>query len=229
MDTLRFAVAPAPEESGGGFQVLIFVNDVEMTQAGAGLGMDPYDVLIPVNRFFPSGVPEPFGVARCGCGVYGCGATNLTITDEGQEVIWSWSAEKPMDRPVRFARAAYLDEVERVGADHSWETPERTAGRLILTRADRGHLQSFGLTLSWVANGWRDAAVFQVSLTLDQSYQIFLRFPWNGDTPERLAARVLGTLKASPSEWSTTWHGMRQGHRDVPPNLAKADWAKEPV
>ena len=33
------------------FEVQIFVNDVEMTKAGAGMGMDPYAVLIPENRF----------------------------------------------------------------------------------------------------------------------------------------------------------------------------------
>jgi hypothetical protein len=31
----------------GGFQVLVYVNDVKMTASGAGLGMDPYDVLVP--------------------------------------------------------------------------------------------------------------------------------------------------------------------------------------
>ena len=60
----------------GAFQLLVYVSDVEMTSAGAGLGMDPYDVIIP--------------------------------------------------------------------ADHSWETPERTAGRLILTQIDRKHLLGYG-------------------------------------------------------------------------------------
>jgi hypothetical protein len=40
MDELRLAVETA-EHSVGGFQVQIYVNDVEMTSAGAGLGMDP--------------------------------------------------------------------------------------------------------------------------------------------------------------------------------------------
>ena len=59
-----------------GFQVQIWVNDVEMTAAGAGLGMDPYDVLIPRNRFAVDDAPKTIPVARCNCGVYGCGSTD---------------------------------------------------------------------------------------------------------------------------------------------------------
>lgn len=40
--------------------MLVYVNDVEMTSAGAGLGMDPYDVIIPANLLVAS--PEPHTV-----------------------------------------------------------------------------------------------------------------------------------------------------------------------
>ena len=48
-DELRFAIAPVSAEAGADFEVQVFVNGVEMTAAGAGLGMDPYAVLIPDN------------------------------------------------------------------------------------------------------------------------------------------------------------------------------------
>lgn len=41
MDQLRLAVTPLPPDAGHGLQVEIYVNDVEMTALGAGLGMDP--------------------------------------------------------------------------------------------------------------------------------------------------------------------------------------------
>jgi hypothetical protein len=34
----------------GAFQLLVYVDDVEMTSAGAGLGMDPYDVIMRIHR-----------------------------------------------------------------------------------------------------------------------------------------------------------------------------------
>ena len=103
MDDLRFTVEPVPTESGSGFEVLIYVNGVEMTKAGAGLGMDPYDVLVPENKFLPRSEPHTLGVARCGCGVYGCGGTDVTISTEGDAVKWTWSQEVPINRPVTFA------------------------------------------------------------------------------------------------------------------------------
>ena len=55
IDALCLAVAPAGDDAGGGFQVQVFVNDAEMTSVGAGLGMGPYDLLIPTNRRFRFG------------------------------------------------------------------------------------------------------------------------------------------------------------------------------
>jgi hypothetical protein len=59
---LRFEVAPVPEPIGG-FQVLVFVDDVEVTALGAGLEMDPYDVFVPRNRLVAGDrPPRPAGV-----------------------------------------------------------------------------------------------------------------------------------------------------------------------
>jgi hypothetical protein len=49
----------------------MFVNGVEMTAAGAGLGMDPYDLLVPDNRLIATYEPRVVPIARCECGVYG--------------------------------------------------------------------------------------------------------------------------------------------------------------
>ena len=46
------------------FQVLVYLNDVEMTSAGAGLGMDPYHVIIPTNRLVASCEPRTTPIAR---------------------------------------------------------------------------------------------------------------------------------------------------------------------
>lgn len=126
IDILRLAVTPETAPGGEGFQVEVYVNEIEMTSAGAGLGMDPFDLLIPVNRLAGEGT---IPIARCDCGVYGCGVTDVTITREGEWVHWDWLVETPMDRGVSFAAAQYDAEVARMAADHTWETPERTAAR----------------------------------------------------------------------------------------------------
>jgi hypothetical protein len=229
MDRVRFAVEPVPAEGGGGFQVLLLVNDVEMTKAGAGLGMDPYDVLVPDNKFLPVPGGRTFGVARCTCGVYGCGSTDLTVTSSDDVVRWEWSLEVPVDHAFSFARGEYLAEVERLAGDHSWETPERTAGRLVWAGLDAARLRADGLGLSWLGNAWDAPDHFRVCLDFDNAYQIFLRFPWGDDSPQDLALRVLATLHApdAPSGWQASWHGIARAQRDVPPRIAGGTWTKE--
>lgn len=133
-----------PDDAGGGFQVEVYVNGTEMTSVGAGLGMDPYDVFIPTNRLLTTPEPHTVPIARCSCGVYGCGSTDVVIIGDGDMVHWDWLIEVPMARGVSFAADLYCAEVERVVGDRSWETAERTAGRLVLTHLDREALLSQG-------------------------------------------------------------------------------------
>lgn len=225
MDVLRMAVAPTPSDAGGGFHVEVDVNEVEMTAAGAGLGMDPYDVLVPTNRFEHGAVPVTVPVARCGCGVYGCGATDVTITREGDVVRWSWEVEVPMARDVTFDVAEYVREIRRVASDHSWETPERTAGRLVLSSVAAGSLAG-RLRISWVANDWRNPALFRVCLQDGHDYQVFVDVEWLDRTPEELAAEVRRLLlEVPPGEWRATWHAIQRSDR--PPDLAGPGWRRE--
>lgn len=221
MDTLRIAVTPTSAEPFG-FQVELWVNDVEMTSKGAGLGMDPYAVLVPVNRFVPSGEPTTVPVARCECGVYGCGVTDVRIAKTSRGIEWEWLGEKPMGRAVHFEEAAYLEEVERVSADHSWETPVRTAGRLVLTGVRDDELPS-GLRFDWLGNNWRRQESFQVCLRHLDRHQIFLSFEWQDRSPEELAAAVRAELVGTPPEaWEAEWSAMQRS--DAPPPMAGASW-----
>jgi hypothetical protein len=228
IDVLRLAVAPADNAAGGGFQIQVYVNDAEMTSAGAGLGMDPYDLLIPTNRLLATPGPHTIPIARCGCGVYGCGSTDVTITGDGGLVHWDWLIEVPMNRGVSFATAQYDAEVERVAGDHSWETAERTAGRLVLTHVNRTALRAYGLAVTWVANDHRDPEQFRVALRLGDDYQIFLDTPWHDSSPEELAVRVCETLARGPSTWRASWHAVRPTILR-PPAIARRSWRREQV
>ena len=133
--------------------------------------------------------------------------------------------------PVTFALDSYLSEVNRIGRDYSWETPDRTAGRLILSQIDRPNLSRNGLQLSWVGNDWRAPELFEVCFMFESSYRIFLRFPWNGDAPQALAARALATIndREAPACWTASWHGMAHTDRYRPPRIAQAGWTKEAI
>ena len=224
-DTLTLAVAPAQVEVGGSFQVQVFVNGTEVTSAGAGLGMDPYDLLIPTNRLVATAEPHAVQIARCDCGDTGCTATTVTIVRDGDRVHWEWSGEVPLPRGVTFAADAYDAEVARIATDHSWETPERTAGRLVLTTVDHDYLGACGLRLRRAANHHRDPDVFVASLWLDEDYQIFVDIPWRGRTPEELAREVCRVLARPPHEWPASWHAITPRLTDPPP-IAGRRWRR---
>jgi hypothetical protein len=225
VDSLRLDITPVSDEAGGGFQVQVYVNEVEMTSAGAGLGMDPYSLLVPTNRLVAAADPRTVPIARCGCGVYGCGSTDVTITRDGDLVHWDWSIEVPMNRGVSFAAAHYDAEVARIAGDHSWETPERTAGRRVLTDMDRDRLLAHGLVPSWVANDHRDHELFRVALQIDGDYQVFVDTPWRGRRPEDLARDVCATLARPPREWTATWHAIKP-MLTQPPKIAGPSWRR---
>jgi hypothetical protein len=211
-DVLRLNVVPADS----GFAMEIFVNDVEMTAKGAGLGIDPDEVLVPVNRFVATTRPTTIPVARCECGVYGCGMTDVRITRDRDVVRWDWLKERPSDVPVIFDAAQYDAEVTRMGADHSWETPQRTLSRRLRSRDDvRAALAVHGLRIGWVGDG--DGPV-QVCLNAD-AHQVLLRFP-----PASSADEVAETLLTPPTDWRAAWHDM--GSNAGPPAIAGPAWTR---
>lgn len=229
MDKLRLQVEPLGNESGGGFEVQIFVNEVEMTRAGAGIGMDTNDLLVPSNRFRPQNEPHRVPVARCDCGVYGCGATDVVITRDDDVVHWDWQIETPMNRRATFRSHEYLAEIDRFEDDRSWETSERTAVRLIAPGASSQLLRTQGLEYAWAADWHEDTELFVVTFTFDRSYQVFVWFAWDGHTPKSLAAEVAETLQDPPATWDATWHGITPEARNLPPSIAGPNWTRHKI
>lgn len=227
VDALRLEVATVPNSKGHWFQLRVYVNDVERTSdPGAGLGMDPYDVLFPTNHLVATSQPHTVPIARCRCGFYSCVGTDVTIVRDGNVVHWDWSREIPMQRGVSFAADRYDAEVARVAADLSWETPARTAGRLILTNMDRAHLLTYGLRPTAVNGAYPEA--FRVTLQIEDDYQIFVKTPWQGRTPEQLASAICETLATTPTQWPATWHPIKSWHT-TPPPIAGPSWHPEPL
>jgi hypothetical protein len=165
-------------------------------------------VLVPANRLVATEQPRTVPIARCECGIYGCGSTDVTIVRDGDLVHWDWLIDVPMDRGVTFAAGQYDAEVARMAADHSWETSQRTAGRLILTNVDRDRLAAYGLEPDWVANDHRNPEQFRVCLRMGHEYQILVDTPWDDRTPAELARDVDTTLALPPQQWHASWHNM---------------------
>lgn len=176
-EEIWFEVAAVGDDVGG-HGLLVFVDGVEMTSKGAGMGMDPFDVLIPENRLIATAEPHRVPIARCECGTYGCSSTDVTIIRDGDVVHWDWLIDVPMRHGVTFNAEQYDAEVARVGADHGWERPADTTARLNLQAADRAALAGRGLRISWASSDYRDASRFVGSfMTTDNNFQVFLRVP----------------------------------------------------
>jgi hypothetical protein len=228
LDSLRLEVAAIdPAITGGEFELLIFVNDVELTSIGAGMGMDPYYVLIPTNKLVASAQPHTVPIARCDCGIYGCGATDATIARRGGLVHWDWLYQAPIDRSVQFDATEYDREIARVASDHSWETPERTAGRLVLTDIDRDHLLTYGLTPQSAGNDRYNPRMFWVALQLDDDYQVLVDTPWLDRSPQQLAAAVCAALAQPPEQWIATWRAINPSRRTSAPTIAGKSWRRD--
>jgi len=220
-DRLRLDITSGDE----GFEVLIHVNELEITQAGAGMGMHPFDLFVPANRLVATTGPQRVIVARCSCGETGCGSTEARIVRDDGVVHWDWSVDVPLGHGVSFDAAAYDAEVERIGADRSWQRPADTVVRLVLEGADREFLAAAGLRLSWAAQDHRDPQQFLVALVAGaENFQVFLRFPMK--EPERLADEVLQTLRQPPKRWRATFRSSVVGRRGRP-SMAGRRWRSE--
>ncbi|NMO56869.1 hypothetical protein HH310_37565 [Actinoplanes sp. TBRC 11911] len=225
-DSLRLAIVDVALPGSSGFAVEVHVNGTEMTSPRGGLGMDPYDLLIPANMLLATPVPRSVQIARCKCGDNGCAWINVTITRDGGVVRWEWASGTP--KTFSFAAERYDAEVDRAADDHSWETAERTVGRLVLSHVDRDALGSHGLAVDWAGNNLYHPDQFCVALRLGNDYQIFVDVPWRDRGSEELATDVCETLARGPEEWRARWSAIRPANQE-PPQIASASWRREPL
>lgn len=225
-DALRLEIVPASDGSGG-HEVLMYVNDLDITEAGAGMGMPPFDLLIPTNRLVATTEPQHVVVARCSCGETGCGSTEARITRDGVIVHWEWYVGPPLGHGVTFDAAQYDAEVERIGNDRNWQRGVDTAARAVLEDVDHDLLRASGLTLSWAAADHRAPDKFLVALhARDEEFQVFLRFQLAGRSPEAVAEEVVQTLKQQPRRWRAMYRSMVVGRRGRP-SMAGWRWRSE--
>ncbi len=222
-DSIRLQVVPA--DTDGDFAVEVYIDGIEMTSLGAGLGLGPKDLLIPVNRLVATSEAAMVPIARCECGFYGCGATDVRIRRDGDVVHWDWFKEAPVSLGVTFDAAHYDAEVARAAADLSWETDKETAERLVLERVGVEALADSGLVAQWAAPTYDDPSVYRVGLvTADHAYQVFLHFTIEGRRLTDLVDEVVATLQQPPSTWSAQVRAIDAEYTSLPA-VAGPAWA----
>jgi hypothetical protein len=205
-----------------GLRVIVRIDGEDVSRADDNDGPDPWHVLVPVNRFVATDEPTTATIACCpGCGP-DCVAIETRIRREGDTVRWEWGRTRvswQVDRRTAvFDAAAYDAEVARIGADHSWETAERRAGRLILT--DLALPPGVGAVKVRAA----DAGELVVWLEELDTYQIFVSVPWEPERPDESAAQVRALLAGPPERWHAEWHSVK-GSQD-PPVYAGGSWTR---
>lgn len=215
--TLRVEVRPAPETND--HQVCLY-GDGDDLLAGLDssmIGMDPDDLLRPTCALEVGDQPREVTIGRCSCGVLECGSLVVAVERVDDRVTWSIAGRA---RAV-FDADQYAAELARARADFSWETPDRTAGRLIADAVDRAHLREHGLGFDW-ASGRVTPGTMTISLSLEPGYQVLVQVPWV-DTPEPTAQRCLAELARPPSSWTAVrWIPKAPGL--AAPALAGPGW-----
>src|SRR5918911_2502055 len=203
LQSIQFRVFPSPETND--FEVRLFVDGQDFIEKHWPdmMGMDPGDVL-SFDVLAPRDEPHIAMIVRCGCGVAGCGNATVRVSSDGDRVIWdSWNGDGedlPSGKLV-FRREQYLQALGQAISDTSWETPDRTAARLLFSMVDHEALAANGLSYQW-ASGRISNDAFTVSLGGPPGYhQILVNTPWNGEPPEQIAHKAAAILKEHPSRW----------------------------
>lgn len=86
-----------------------------------------------------------------------------------------------------FDAEAYDREIARISQDFSWETPDRTAARLVLTGGA-------GVKITWAGAHYADPERFRVAFENARGRRVTRDFPWAGRSPEAMARMVLAEL-----------------------------------
>lgn len=220
LDVLRISVRPSP--ATGDHEVCLRTGSDDLIScSGDGLiGMDPDDLLIAPSPLLPSASAVETTIGRCDCGIVDCGSVAVTILRAAN--IVSWTTQRRWVG-VSFDAEQYEAEVGRAVRDHSWETPDRTAARLIRTGIVGASLSQHGLRFCW-ASGRVAASTMTIALEYTPGpTQVLLHVDWPDGDPRSIADRCLQLLSEAPPTWpNVRW--IPQGHDLGKPRIAGSGW-----
>ena len=205
-------------------RVIVCVDGVDLSHAEGNDGSDPWQALLPENRFVATDDVTTVTIACCpSCGP-DCSAVEARVRRVGDVVRWDVGNSRGgrqvgRRRTIRFDAEAYDAEVTRIAADHSWETTMHRAGRLILA----------GVDLPAGVGGVRVAVTgggeLEVWLEQRDEYQIWVYAPWDAQRPDDSAVAVRAMLAGRAADWPAKWHSIKADRED-PPAYAGPSWRR---
>lgn len=220
LELLRISVRPSPDTNDHEVRLESDNGDLITRFADGLIGMDPDDLLIEPSPLQAGPLPNTVTIGRCDCGVVGCGSVDVTIRRNAGVVTWT-TQERPIG--VSFDADQYDAEVERATNDVSWETPDRTASRLIRAGVDHEALGSHGLRFCW-ASGRISERTMTVALECTPGpYQVLVHVAWPDGDAKAIARRCIDTLASLPASWShVRWFPQAPGL--AAPKIAGRGW-----
>lgn len=223
---IQFCVKPSPASND--FQVKIFVDAEDLISKywPKMLGIDPAE-LDDFEQLRPQDVSHEFLIARCGCGVSGCGSVSAKMKQIKDYVLWdSWTGEPPAIGPLTFDKGQYLNEFNRLVLDNSWESPARTTDRLLKEFVAHEALNRHGLKYQWGSDLLREGK-FTVSLLLSPGpFQILVHFPQSDLSPMEQAQSIAAALKKAPDVWNDVEWYNQSGNQDSAPSISGHGWRR---
>lgn len=196
----KFRIEVRPLSEIDDHQVCLFADDLDLVALFAYdfIGLDPEELLNEPCVLRARSAEHIACIARCDCGVVECGSVNVYIRSGDGCVTW---AAINSDLEVRFDTVQYSAEVERALLDHTWETPERKAARLIKSAIKTQCLEPPGFELDWVSGravGGRMTAAFTLR---PGPFQVLLQMPWDADDIDAIVYSFQAVLERPPEEW----------------------------
>ena len=221
---LRIEVRPSPETNDHEVRLLGNGESLVDRLSSGLIGLDPDDLLTGTTcPLRAENESHRATIGRCSCGIVGCGSVEVEIRREHDQVVWT-ATDSSLQ--VRFLAGQYDGEVERALRDRTWETPERTAARLISQAVDRAALARRGSEFSW-ASGRCHHRMMTVSLVLTPGpYQVLINVPWDGENIEGIVAHFKEILSQPPETW-TKVECNAQVRGLGPPSITGAGWNRQ--
>ena len=198
----RIEVRPSPETNDHQVRFIADSLDIISGSWHGMIGLDPDDILFSPCPIAPTDAAHKAIVARCSCGVIGCDSIEVEIAQFLDVVQWRWGNPNS-PQSLSFLAVTYNEEVRRALTDTSWETPDRTAARLLSSAIDREALSRNGLAYNW-ASGRVRKETFTIAMTLVEpvAYQVLVHIPWVDEPAEAIARKSADVLMEQPNDWA---------------------------
>lgn len=134
---LRIDIRPSPETNDHEVRFFGDGDDIIARFWDDMMGLDPDDILVEPCPLDASSKPHKATVARCSCGVIGCGSIEVNIERSPVDIKWFWG-EAGSPQALSFLAASYDEELRRALSDTSWETPDRGYCQMLWPGVDSG-------------------------------------------------------------------------------------------